>query len=425
LYQIFGEGYDMAHAKVSLYWLCKTEEGWKRYPAAMGRNGKIRPSYAQVGSSQIYYAEGHYELRKYEDGKRVWKNLGTDPTFALAEQRQEAKRTAAAIAAAEAGTQLLEVPGRVDLAKKSYEFHDRQIARGKMRAAETFKIAVGEFMRSVRVKYADQLDESKINRWYAELRQKGNEDRTIYNKHVSVFGFLSWCGVETKPLALRPPDYTEKRVEVYQTEELRVFFESLSDPYHILVFELLLKTGLRMQEAMYLRWSNFDFERGTLTVKKQKDSATAQDNDHFPSPKTRRSRQFQIKDKAERTLPLPADLAAHLKDWRKMHTCRLVLGTKNDTPNWKWLPLLKRLARQAGLNCGACKSCSAPHEECERWYLHKFRATYTTFLLRAGIDVRTVMEYTGHDDLATVLRYVSAAETKDTQSKINSISWVA
>lgn len=101
---------------------------------------------------------------------------------------------------------------------------------------------------------------------------------------------------------------------------------------------------------------------------------------------------------------------------------RLVLGTSNNTPNWKWLPVLKRLACNAGLNCRHCRSCRE-RGECEPWHLHKFRATYTTNLLRANIDVRTVMQYTGHADMETVLRYLSAAEGSDTQDKINSIVW--
>lgn len=38
----------MTAPKVTLYWVCKTEDGWKRHKAAIGRNGKIRPKSAQV-----------------------------------------------------------------------------------------------------------------------------------------------------------------------------------------------------------------------------------------------------------------------------------------------------------------------------------------------------------------------------------------
>lgn len=100
-----------------------------------------------------------------------------------------------------------------------------------------------------------------------------------------------------------------------------------------------------------------------------------------------------------------------------------MLGTRSDTPNWKWLDLLKRLVRKAGLNCGYCRGCREKNE-CKRWYLHKFRATYTTNLLRAlKGDIRAAMKFTGHDDLATIMRYLSPAEGQETQDKINSIAW--
>jgi integrase len=394
----------MANLKVSLLWTCKTPSGWKRYPAAMGRNGKLRPRYAQVANQQIQYPQGHYELRRYEAGKLICRNLGEDAAAALAEQQLEIRRLAARKAAASAGVEIIAEPGRVHLRLKSQAYIDRQIARGKVRHSETFKTAINEFLPIAAIDFADQLNEEIILRWYATLRKNGNSNRTIYNKHVSVFGFLKWCGVDTKKLADNAPEFTEKNVEVYEPEELKAFFDSITDSYHRIVFEVLLKTGLRMQEAMYLEWPDFNLRLGTLTVKAKDDLG------------------FDVKDRAERTLPIPADLIERLKAWKKTHKGRLVLGTTNDTPNWKWLPLLKRIVRKACLNCDHCRGCRE-YAECEHWYLHKFRATYTTNLLRAGIDVRTVMKYTGHADMATVLRYLSTAEGSETQSKINSIMW--
>jgi integrase len=99
-----------------------------------------------------------------------------------------------------------------------------------------------------------------------------------------------------------------------------------------------------------------------------------------------------------------------------------VLGTRNDTPNWKWLDLLKRLVKKAELNCGHCEGC-VESDQCERWYLHKFRATYLTNMLRAGIDPRTVMSYSGHSDMETLMRYLSPAELPETQEKVNAINF--
>lgn len=397
----------MPNPRVKLYYVCKTESGWKRYPAAWGRNGKIRPQYAQVGKAQIYFESGHYECRYWEDGRSVWKNVGSDASIAAAQQVHLGKTLTAKLAAADAGTEIVEPVnnGRIHLKSKAKEYKDRQVARGKDRAAVTFWSAFEEFLPAVKVQYADELTEGHIIRWYGALQKKENSERTIYNKHVSVFGFLSWAGLDIKRLAKEAPGFTQKDVETYKPAELKQFFASLSDPYHQIVFEMLLKTGLRMQEAMFLHWIDIDFAGQTLVIRERPQEG------------------FTIKDHAERTVPLPNDLIRHLKKWQKEHGGKLVLGTSNDTPNWKWLPLLKRLARKAGLNCSHCMGCEE-REECERWYLHKFRATYTTMLLRAlGGDVRTVMKYTGHSDLATVMRYLEAANIEEAHKKINAFKW--
>src|ERR1019366_1549790 len=98
----------MMAQKVALYYTCKTKQGWKRYPAAMGRNGKIRPLYAQVGDAQKLYPEGHYDLRHTENRKTIWTNVGVDAAAAHAEQLQAAKRFKVRAAADDAGIQIVE-----------------------------------------------------------------------------------------------------------------------------------------------------------------------------------------------------------------------------------------------------------------------------------------------------------------------------
>jgi integrase len=339
-----------------------------------------------------------------QDGKMIWRNVGEDAAIAQAQRDNTAKRLVAKAAASDAGLKIEETQDRTRLADKAKAFRDRQEARGKTESVITFDNVIDEFRSVANVTFLDELTEDIILRWYAALRKRGNSDRTINNKHISIFGFLRWAGVDTKKLASRAPKYTEKSVEVYSADELKVFFASLTDSYHRIVFETLLKTGMRMQEAMFLEWHDIDFARGTVAVSEKEDLG------------------FVIKDRAGRTLPIPADLVEHLQTWKEEHGGRLVLGTSNDTPNWKWLPLLKRLVRKAGLNCKHCQGCRE-QDECERWFLHKFRATYTTFLLRSGLDPRTVMKYTGHADLATIMRYLAPAELSETQEKINSIAW--
>lgn len=40
------------------------------------------------------------------------------------------------------------------------------------------------------------------------------------------------------------------------------------------------------------------------------------------------------------------------------------------------------------------------------WTLHMFRHTFATSHLRSGVDIRTLMKWSGHEDLATVQQYL-------------------
>lgn len=113
----------------------------------------------------MFYEDGHYECRFNQEGKFVWKNVGEDAAIAQAEQLHLGRVLTARVAAGEAGTEIVETPGRVQLRTKAKEYKERQIARGKKRAAVTFGTAIEEFLPSVKVQFADELTEAVINRW--------------------------------------------------------------------------------------------------------------------------------------------------------------------------------------------------------------------------------------------------------------------
>jgi integrase len=385
---------------------CKTENGWGRYTAAIGRNGRVRPDYVIIkGAQRGPYPSGHYELRLYKGSKVHYKNVGKDPTEALSARYREMHLLVARDSAKSAGVQIVEEKdARVHLRKRAIQFLTRQQDRGHERAAETAKQAIDDFLQITGHVYSDEIKEDSILLFYRTLRLRGNADRTIYNKHVSLFGFLRWLDIDTKKLADRPPSFTERAVVVYHPADLRTLFTAC-DPYQRLIFEVLLKTGLRMQEAMHLTWPDIDFREKKLRVLE------------------RTTIQKRIKDRGERIVPCPTDLIERLQDWRLARpNFRYVLGTANDTPNWKIREMLKRLARKVGLNCGDCDGCSGNGNECRLWNVKKFRATYTTMLIRDGIDLRTVMEYTGHKDLATVMKYLAAAN--NLPERIDSIEFL-
>jgi integrase len=159
---------------------------------------------------------------------------------------------------------------------------------------------------------------------------------------------------------------------------------------------------------MHLEWPDTSYARSTLQVKSK--------------PRYK----HKIKDSEEREMPLTVDLVDRLKAYRVQHPDgRLVfgkLGGTVDVPDGHLLRRLKILVRKAGLNCGNCLACIS-NSECEKWYLHKFRATYITTLLRSGMDLRTVMHLSGHADLESVMAYLRPAQGQDVQDKVNAIVW--
>jgi integrase len=395
----------MANRKVVLLRYCKTEKGWRRYPVAIGGNGRIRPSFVLVNGKPCEYAEGHYELRSYQGSKPVYRNVGTNAQDALQEREREVQLLIARDAAVAGGAVLVEETGRILLSRQADKFVQAAFDRDASVVAKAYRLAINEFLSVTGKTYADQVTADDLTAYHLALKKRGCSARTVHNRHMSVKAFLRGCGLSETVKGKKAPKYDKTLPEIFETGDLNPFFASLSDPYHRVVFNLLLKTGLREQEAMYLEWEDISFPTKTVTIH------------------SKPALGFRIKDKEERSVPVPNDLLKLLKEYKKANPKkRFVTGNVSDRPEIHLLRLLKGLVRKAGLNCGRCDGCKG-REECERWFLHKFRATYCTQLLRSGLDLRTVQQMMGHSDIASTMRYLRPQEHAHTQSKINSIQW--
>jgi site-specific recombinase XerD len=50
--------------------------------------------------------------------------------------------------------------------------------------------------------------------------------------------------------------------------------------------------------------------------------------------------------------------------------------------------------------------------EPENFWLHKFRATFATWSLWAGVDLRTVQQWLGHSDMESAMRYLKPSQVR-------------
>src|SRR6266851_1803183 len=202
------------------------------------------------------------------------------------------------------------------------------------------------------------------------------------------------------------PRYVERIPQSYSPEQLKRFFAACR-PHDFLLFQFFLGSGFREREVQFLTWRDIGLEEQLARV-------TAKPECGF-FPKTWEEREVLLAD----------DLVRILRTARASADpdCRWVFPSQTGRVSYHFLERLKRIAWRAGLNCRMCRGkkdsdCrTGPH--CTGWFLHKFRATYATNVLRALNDMRTLQVWMGHKDLASTMRYLKAGYGKDLLEKVN------
>ena len=151
-------------------------------------------------------------------------------------------------------------------------------------------------------------------------------------------------------------------------------------------------TGMREQEVMYAYWSDINFAVSTVRVSHKPDRGR--------TPKAYK----------EREIPIPSKLAKSLKAWKAKadRNCSLVFPTAGCRPKLNFLDDLKAVVERAKLDL-------------EDFWLHKFRATFATRCLWAGVDLRTVQQWLGHSDMESTMRYLKPSRSQHVRDKVNEI----
>jgi len=386
------------------------DHGWQRGSVVISKNGKLKPDVMIYKGKEIYCPEGQYCLRTFVGRKSIFRNVGNNPQDALQSREREELLLKARNAANVAGVALKEseTPEAYTLAQWGENFlREKQLEPHRSEdGVSAYRLVLDEFIKVCNKSYPYQIETVDILRYCDGIVARGLSERTRSNRFGSLQTFLRYCGVEPNTLLTREQRkklnrFTKTEVEVYSQEQLDGVLAACHNDYFRTVFEFLLKTGFRMQEAMFLEWSDIDFVHKTVSVR------------------SKPARGFIPKDSEERSVPLVTSLGKSLLAWRKQRPMtRLVFGTRTDKPNDKWLYGLKAIAKRGKLNCGKCGTC-VEKEECEQFYLHKFRATYATRLLQNLLDVRTVQKLLGHSDLDSTLRYIQPAQGQVVQDRVN------
>lgn len=219
---------------------------------------------------------------------------------------------------------------------------------------------------------------------YLDGLKKTNSNRTLANKFVRICAMLRHHDIKVTRKGDRP-QFEKADPEIYDNPADLARFFNACDGRQRVFFKTLLFAGLRMNEAKNLEWD--DLNNGMLHV--------------------RSHGAFKVKTWEARQIPLSSELWKMLMGMPR-RPGRLVFPTANGKPDRHMLRHCKRIARRAKLDEGS-------------WWLHKFRATCCTTLLREGVDIRTVMKIMGHRNIQTTMRYLAPIEMERMRSKMDNV----
>jgi len=361
---------------------------WRFCRVVLTARGQIRPDLVILGGKEERHPEGVYYLEWREKGKRIRRPAGRDATDA--NNQRLAKE--AELNAVNAGVPVMPETGdsRVLLRTAITDYLDDVKLSKKPKTLSAYTTALQYFAESCHALHVQDVERRDLLKFAAFLRdKKGQSPRSVYNKFESVMTFLKANKVRDLIGKNDWPRFTEEEPEIYDKEELEKFFAACNEEERIW-FEFFLMTGEREQEMMYTYWSDVNLQHATVRVS------------HKPD------RNWTPKAYREREIPIPDKLVRQLKAWKAKseRTCNLLFPTAGCKPKLDFLDCCKAVAERAGLN---------PDD----FWLHKFRATFATWHLWAGVDLRTCQQWLGHKDVESTMRYLKPQRGQEARAKVN------
>jgi integrase len=380
----------MANREVNLTKRVQTGKGMRYCPVVLSANGRVKPDVVLVNGQEECHTEGAYYLEWRDGAKR--RRLSVGKNAADASARRLAKE--AELNAINHGVAVTpqSANGRRSLAAAVTDFVDETKLTKKPKTLSAYSTALSYFVESCSKLYLEDIDRKDLLKFAAFLRDdKDQAPRSTYNKFEVVMTFLKAQGIRGLAGKNDWPRFTEEEPEIYEQEELDKLLAAC-DAEERLWFEVFLMTGMREQEVMHIYWADVNFNHATVRVT------------HKPD------RGWTPKAYKEREIPIPEKLGARLKAWKAKaaKACPLVFPTAGCNPKLDFLDCLKAVAERAKLDKG-------------NFWLHKFRATFATRCLWAGVDLRTVQLWLGHSDIESTMRYLKPSRSQQTRDKVNEI----
>ena len=191
-----------------------------------------------------------------------------------------------------------------------------------------------------------------------------------------------------------------------EQDSLREFL--LSEPTTRKIGMLLqMELGLRIGEVCGLQWGDFDFDEGTVTIRRTVCRICC-GNGHtkvvIQTPKTQHS---------NRELPLPKPLQRTLRKLHRKYSDTTWFLSGNEER-----PVEPRCYRKS-------IQCYLKQAKIRKIHPHVLRHTFATTCLQAGCDIKTLSELLGHSNATiTLQRYVHSDLNRKRQELERITRWL-
>jgi integrase len=231
------------------------------------------------------------------------------------------------------------------------------------------------------------------------LVEEGLSDRTV-NKYLTVLhGIFVW-GQRRYKLPSNPVANVERRphakrgnIDVFSREEVLALVRAAASEQDGTIYLTAAFTGLRLGELLALRWRDVDFANSAVHVRQ---SFT---NGRVDTPKSSQERTVPMADEVAKAL---AKLAK--RDHDTGDDDLVFCGTKGGhLAGHRLRDRYKTALGDAGLRA---------------LRFHDLRHTFGSHAIRTA-DSREVMEWMGHQDLATTQRYLQFKPRQDAARRIS------
>lgn len=256
----------------------------------------------------------------------------------------------------------------------------------RKKSVQKYKLVISQlrsFCQVLGINYLDEFTTDHASTFYNELRKerevnRGGRTQLMAAKPKTANFYLTAIRaffqqelitghIKRNPfIHIKNIKVQKKRPEYYTVEELKSFFaQSMPEAYRN-AFIGLLYTGMRIAEMANLTWDDVDFQKRLIYIRSKEGFNTKTHN-------------------AERAIPMNGVFESLLIQLAKeKRSARYVF------PSTKGSQIRERRTLEI------CKDVAAKAGITSRAFLHKFRSTYATALIRRGVPIQNIKELLGH-----------------------------